>query len=191
MIWPLFVLLGLGLAYSRRGASAPATRAPTSKASAPKAPPLPSAAARIIRESREIIDGQRDAYTDPDAGTAAELALATAAAKLAQATEEDGAPPPDSPPIMGVQPSAATSPATPGVDLGLAKSTAPKVAAHLKKTGRSGYDRKVLRLWQGRAGITPDGIYGRGAAAALKYFTPTAPAAFFAQGAATYKPPAG
>jgi peptidoglycan hydrolase-like protein with peptidoglycan-binding domain len=39
-----------------------------------------------------------------------------------------------------------------------------------------------LRAWQTAAGIAADGIYGRGTASALKYFTPKAPRALFAQG---------
>lgn len=85
----------------------------------------------------------------------------------------------------------ASRPPPPGTDLALAKSTAPKVAAHLKQKGARAYDHTVLKLWQTRAGIGNDGIYGRGAATALKYFTPAAPAAFVQQGVAQYTPPKG
>lgn len=191
MIFPLLALLGLGLLYSQRGkASAPSRSTPE-----PKAAPIANAAARIIRESKEILDGKRDAYSDPDVETAAELAKAQAAAKIAQA-RETGDPAPGSgmarQTSVDIGPAEVRPAAAPaGTDLALAKSTAPKVAAHLKQKGRAGYSRQVLRLWQGRAGIAPDGIYGRGAAAALKYFTPSAPGAFFAQGVAKYQPPAG
>lgn len=184
MIFPLLLLLGLGLAYSNRKPALASAPRPT-----PKAAPIAAAAARILRESQEIADGSRQAFSDPSVES--ELAKAQAAAKLAKARESEG--------VAGPKPGSAMAKPKPkpptqtstSTDLAKAKATAPKVAEHLKKAGRANYSRQVLKLWQGRAGIAPDGIYGRGAAAALRYFTPGAPAAFFAQGVAQYKPPAG
>jgi len=74
-----------------------------------------------------------------------------------------------------------------GFDRARAKSTAAQLAAHLKSKGRANYSRQALKQWQVLAGIDVDGIYGRGSAAALKYYVGSAaPAAFFAQGVDSY-----
>ena len=54
MIAPLMLLAGLALLLSQK------KRAPS-----PSASVLEQEAARIVRESREIIDGKRDSYSDP------------------------------------------------------------------------------------------------------------------------------
>lgn len=204
MILPLLALLGIvAFASSRARAAAPSAPRPSSSTKAP--PTSKEVAARIVQETKEIIDGKRDAYTDDEATVDAELERARRAVALAQQKEAKTPPPasssaprPSTPAKMTVGPvvqkqaaaPAARKPAPAGTDLALAKQTAAQVAAHLKQKGRDGYDRKVLKLWQTRAGLPPDGIYGRGTAAALKYFGAAAPAAFFAQGTASYTPPA-
>ena len=74
-----------------------------------------------------------------------------------------------------------------GYDKIKASNAAPDVARHLALKGRDGYSRKVLKSWQLRAGIAPDGIYGHGAHAALAHFVgKKAPRAFFNQGVEAY-----
>lgn len=197
---PLLLLLGLAAfaASSRARAAAP---------SSPARPAAPSTdlAKRIVQETKDIIDGKRSEYTVDPGDIDAELERARKAVELAKQKEAQ-APSSSSPrssssaarmtvgPVQPKQPAApaAARPAAPaGTDLPLAKKTAPQVVAHLKQKKRDGYDRKLLKLWQTRAGVPADGIYGRGTAAALKYFAgASAPAAFFAQGTASYTPPA-
>jgi hypothetical protein len=85
----------------------------------------------------------------------------------------------------------------PGFDRATAARTAQKVAQHLSDKGRDHYDRRkispalptggVLAAWQRAAGITPDGVYGRGSYAALKaYGVKNPPKPFFAQGVESY-----
>lgn len=207
MMLPLLALAGLfGLMLSRRSTPKPPGSTPAGK----QPPSVAQEAQRIIQETKDIIDGKRDAYSDPGAADA-ELERARKAVLLAQQKERltpkptssssakpkptPAAKPRPAPARVDVGPIQVKPPATPaapaGTDLALAKSTAPKMAAHLKQAGRDKYDRKAMRLWQTRAGLAPDGIYGRGTAAALKHFTPAAPPAFFAQGVSTYTPPAG
>ena len=82
------------------------------------------------------------------------------------------------------------SPSTSKVDLAAARRMAGDVAANLRNKGKAGYDRKNLASFQEKAGITADGVYGPLAAAALKYFGASAPAAFFAGSVKSYTPPA-
>ncbi len=170
-------------------------------------PALAPEAERVVREIEEIAQGQRSEISDPvpapdtPASDASddEQALAIAAAHQAAAQEGGAAPAPAKPGSGMRRPGASPKPpkgraAMPAptsdkpVNLALAKSTAASVAAHLKQK-KMNYDRRMLSLWQSRAGVPADGIYGRGSAAALKYFTPGAPPALFAQGASSYTPP--
>lgn len=81
----------------------------------------------------------------------------------------------------------ATESPPPGFDRVKASNAAGDVAAHLRKRGRDGYSRDVLRAWQRVAGIPADGIYGRQSEAALRYYVGvSAPKAFFAQGEPIY-----
>lgn len=201
---PLLAILGLVAlaASSRARASAPSTPRPSG-------PTSKDIAAKIVQETQEIIDGKREAYSDDDEA-AAELERARRAVQLAQqkeaqtpASSSSSSPRPSTPakpapkpasmsvgPVVQRQaaaPPAAAAPA--GTDLAVAKKTAPDVAAHLKSKNRNTYSRDVVKLWQKRAGIASDGIYGRGTEAALKYFGAKPPKAFFAQGNASYTPP--
>lgn len=230
---PLLALGLIGLMLARRSGtprptSKPAATKPGAKPGAKPAPDFAAEAQRIIDETKDIIDGKRDAYSDPDAyapddsdnapaaaapsapsapapasaqQTDAELARARQAVLLAQQKERLTPPKPGAKPAAKPAPTRVTigpaklnppptKAAPAGTDLALAKQTAPKVAAHIKQK-KGNYDRKVLSLWQTRAGIAPDGIYGRGTFAALKHFYPPAPPALFAQGVASYKPPTG
>lgn len=210
MIFPLLALLGVGLLLS-------AKKGPGKAGKAPPLPPLMQEQQRIVREMEEIATGKRTELSDPlppapalpppveaersaeggpsdilspvvpdkPSAPSDEQALAEAAARAAMAQEGGAAPESAVRPKAG---KAAPAPAKP-VNMALAKSTAPQVAAHIKAK-RMNYDRKMLSLWQSRAGVPADGIYGRGSAAALKYFTKNAPPALFAQGTSSYTPPA-
>ena len=158
----------------------------------PAAPALPAAVdvERSAEGGPSDLQGPAVAPDEPSD----EQALAEAAARAAMAQEGGTAPSSSAArPKAGkaaAKPaarSAAAAPAKP-VNMALAKSTAGQVAAHIKAK-RMNYDRKMLSLWQSRAGVAADGIYGRGSAAALKYFTKTAPPALFAQGTSSYTPP--
>lgn len=156
-------------------------------------PPLMDEQQRIVREVAEIAQGKREELSPSPASADDEQALAEAAARAAAAQEGGAAAPKAAKPAKGkVAKPGARAPASPAparpVNLALAKSTAPAMAAHLKQK-KMNYDRKALTLWQSRAGVPADGIYGRGSAAALKYFTPAAPPALFAQGTSSYTPP--
>lgn len=93
-------------------------------------------------------------------------------------------------------PAPAANPATPapaaehppaGYDPVKAANAAPDLAKHLRQKGKAHYKHDALRVWQKRAGIKPDGFYGRGSAAALRHYVGArAPAAFYAQGTDSY-----
>ena len=216
MIFPLLALLGLGFLLSSKkgGASkAPPARPPplmqeqqrivremeeiaTGKRAELSDPPLPLPAAPALPAAVDVERSAEGGPSDLQGPAVApnepsdEQALAEAAARAAMAQEGGSAPS-----ASAVRPKAgkaaakpAAAPAKP-VNMALAKSTAAQVAAHLKAK-KMNYDRKMLALWQGRAGVPVDGIYGRGSAAALKYFTKNAPPALFAQGTSSYTPPA-
>jgi murein L,D-transpeptidase YcbB/YkuD len=62
----------------------------------------------------------------------------------------------------------------------VARRGAKAVASHLARTGRSGYDRRLLRQWQTQAGLTGDGIYGGATRGALIFYgVKDPPRAFF------------
>ena len=70
-----------------------------------------------------------------------------------------------------------------GYDPAAARRAAKSVAAHLKRAGRAGYDRRLLEQWQRSAGLMPDRIYGGGTRGALLHYGVTsmdAPQPFFA-----------
>lgn len=61
-----------------------------------------------------------------------------------------------------------------------ARRMAPSLAQHLSRAGRAGYDRRLVRTFQQKAGLTQDGIYGGSTRGALLYFGGSAaPAPFF------------
>lgn len=69
-----------------------------------------------------------------------------------------------------------------GYDPAGARRMAPSLARHLKAKGRSNSDRTMVRSFQTKAGIKPDGIYGGGTRGALLYYGAPAsdvPAPFF------------
>lgn len=72
-----------------------------------------------------------------------------------------------------------------------ARKEAASLAAHLKRAGRAGYDRRMLEAWQKKAGLTPDRIYGGATRGALIFYGVKDPVpAFFAPTATvTFVPP--
>lgn len=87
--------------------------------------------------------------------------------------------------------SSSSSPRPPaGCDMAKAREAAPALA-RLIASKKYNYPHKTLAAWQTLAGIASDGIYGRGTATALKYFTSLAPKPLFAQGVAVYNHPWG
>jgi hypothetical protein len=60
-----------------------------------------------------------------------------------------------------------------------ARKEAVSLAAHLKRAGRAGYDRRMLEAWQKKAGLTPDRIYGGASRGALIYYGVKDPVAAF------------
>lgn len=67
-----------------------------------------------------------------------------------------------------------TEPAKPtvptGYDPSKARSGARALANHLSRTGRTNYDRRLLKQWQTWAALKPDGLYGGKTRGALLYF---------------------
>lgn len=169
-------------------------------ATSDKPPPLPAAPLRPV-PSGPVVDVPLDPknYGKPPAQSAAlaAAAAASAAAKLsppmttpaAESSPPKVAPaaadmellPQDRPPVTP----AAQSPSTPskaleGYDPDSARRGAKSLASHLKRTGRAGYDRRLLRAWQTKAGLKSDGIYGGETRGALLYYGASdAPQPFF------------
>jgi peptidoglycan hydrolase-like protein with peptidoglycan-binding domain len=69
---------------------------------------------------------------------------------------------------------------SPGYKPDAAKRAAASVSAHLKRTGKAGYDRRLLRQWQTQAGLTADGLYGPATRGALIFYGQKDPPAAFA-----------
>jgi peptidoglycan hydrolase-like protein with peptidoglycan-binding domain len=59
---------------------------------------------------------------------------------------------------------------SPGVNLDAARRGSTALAAHLKRSGKANYDRRMLKTWQGQAGLTADGLYGAASRAKLVSF---------------------
>jgi hypothetical protein len=212
---PLLMLLGGGLVLASGG------KKKTSRLSDAER------AKRVVRESREILQGQRDAYTDDDPDAAEPEALQpddvkasgklSAAERAALVKPKAKAKPKVRPPADGVEAEALqaaiaaeqvsakdagrASPANPvpvavtpsasatGYDPVAAKATAQRTADHLR-TRKSKYDRAVLALFQRRAAIADDGLYGPLSASALRsYGAKNVPAPFFKGALKTYVPP--
>jgi len=57
-----------------------------------------------------------------------------------------------------------------GYDPEAARREVRALVAHLRRAGRSGYDRRWLERWQRYAGIEPDRIYGGATRGALLYY---------------------
>lgn len=57
-----------------------------------------------------------------------------------------------------------------GYDPATARRGARAIAAHLKRKGRAGYDRRLLEQWQRQAGLEPDRIYGGSTRGALLFY---------------------
>jgi hypothetical protein len=57
-----------------------------------------------------------------------------------------------------------------GYDPQTARRSARPLAAHLKRAGKAGYDRRLLEQWQRAAGLVPDRVYAGGTRAALLYY---------------------
>lgn len=97
-------------------------------------------------------------------------------AARAKSTKATPTPAPTPAPV----PSGPTPPA--GFDRVKASNSAADVARNIA-TKKYSYSRDALKIWQKLAGVAQDGIYGRGSAAAMRYYVgPSAPKALFAQG---------
>jgi hypothetical protein len=133
----------------------------------------------------------------------AAIAAARAAAAVEAAAKASSSPPtPYTPPVPRPKPVAVdgrdpmTRPPPPGpppgpvypegFDRAKAMNAAPDVARNIKNK-KYDYNRKALKLWQRLAGIAQDGIYGRGSAAALRFYIGgAAPKPLYAQGTDSY-----
>jgi len=133
----------------------------------------------------------------PGAFTRASPTTATVAKAAADAIANDAAKakakpvPPVPAPAPTPQPHSTPTPAPgptppPGFDRTKANRAAPDVAKHIKAK-KYDYNRGALKTWQKLAGIDQDGVYGKGSAAALRYYVgASAPKALFAQGSDHY-----
>jgi peptidoglycan hydrolase-like protein with peptidoglycan-binding domain len=95
-------------------------------------------------------------------------------------------------------PAPAPAPAAPGptppagFDRAKAAKAAPNLAKHIVNSGatkearKKNYSRPAVREFQRLAGLTQDGMYGRGTAAAVRYYAGSAPEALYTGGTDTY-----
>ena len=164
-------------------ASTPARKpAAPAKASTPaRKPAAPAKASTPVRKPGPIDDDIaaiiRDAVNDVDSTTAPSRPSTKTAPSRPSTTTAPSRPSTTTAPS---RPSTTTAPAPAGYDPDGARKMAPSLAQHLTRAGRAGYDRRLLRTFQAKAGIAPDGIYGgasRGALLAMG--APNAPAPFF------------
>lgn len=136
-----------------------------------------AARARKLTETFARVDGRTAAVSQK---------TAQALAALAKATPQRRAPAPTPAPHAPAPAAAAPNGPPAGYDKVKASRAAPDVARHIAQK-KGDYSRQALRVWQKLAGITQDGIYGRGTAAALRFYVGSkAPKALFAQGVDAY-----
>lgn len=168
-------------------------------------------AERIVKESKEILQGERDAYSPTPEQLAPahvqppavqkEMAARPAPAMdeallAAQLAERQGGAPNSSQAatvsnnVVATVPDK-TAPLPKGYDSAAASARAQPMADHVR-TRKGKYDRAVLASWQTQAGLKPDGLYGPQSVAALKYYgAKNVPAALFKGSQTKYAPPAG
>ena len=141
----------------------------------PAAPAKPKVAAKPKKPSPKPVGPLKVVKTKPPT-TAKKQAAGTAVSSKLRT-------------LVPQQPSAGVA-APPGTNLALAKQTASDVAKHIQNKGRK-YNTAVLKQFQARAGMRPDGLYGPASASALRYFGANAPAPLFKGANAKYVPPGG
>jgi hypothetical protein len=181
-ILPLAALAALVLfgGGSSAQASAPAP-APTPVA----APPKKKAAKKTPSSSSSSSSPMPDA--DADIEAAARLAAATLEAQTIQRPSGGKVmvmPPVDItaqvPPPAAPRADLAPKPQPTGYNPQAARREAASLAAHLKRSGRANYDRRMLEAWQRKAGLIPDRIYGGASRGALRFYgVADPPPAFF------------
>lgn len=124
---------------------------------------------------------------------------ATIDTPLAQSPSQGGSPSLDTPlsadiPHDEISPSAPGSASTsstprPGFNPDSARKAAASTANNLRRGGKAGYSRPLLKQWQTHAGLTADGLYGPATRGALVYFgVKDPPAAFTGTGTVPYRP---
>lgn len=176
--------------------------------SAAKPPKLPAVAPRIVAPRGVVTLGpvrvikSTPVATAPKPKTSKPVARQPSgmSAPLAKNPSQGGSPPLAAPLSADIQsdtftpatPRPASTPRSqiPGYKPDAARRGAPSVSAHLKRAGKAGYDRRLLKTWQTQAGLKPDGLYGPGTRGALVFFgQKDPPAAFAGSGTTPYKPP--
>ena len=140
----------------------------------------PTAPPQLQAKGNQVADALRSLVATPKVQAQAAPAKAPkkTAAKPAAATPKKTAP---AKPAKKV-----AAPA--GVNVALAKQTAPEVATHIRNK-KEKYTTSVVKLFQQRAGLKADGLYGPVTASALRYFGANAPAPLFKGVNAKYVPP--
>lgn len=222
----ILALFGLLASSKRSGATAstvsPVAPTPVKPVIGPITPKVPTPAIdvqseveRIEREAKEIVDGNRDAFsesddavniitTPPDDGVDAAIKAAVEAADRERdaqplpapvapsvddaSDDADLTPNPTAEPAQvqddlraietapvvapTPEPSPRPSPSLtpPGYDPDGARRMAQALARNIKNKGRSGYDRRLVKTFQTKAGIVSDGIYGGETAGALMFY---------------------
>jgi len=137
-----------------------------------------AARARKANPAIARVDGKNARVDEATCKLLLAAAIKAKASTPAQAEDARSQPAP-------VAPATDTPPA--GYNRDGASRAAPDIAKHLKQKGIDHYNRNALRTWQKLAGIAQDGVYGRGAAAALRHFVgAAAPKPFFAKGVDIY-----
>lgn len=205
IVLPLAAIMAFSLFSSGKKGPSPTTRAlppakPTRRKSVNITAPAPSPAparpkspiaddiAAMLRSA--VADADRDAvreasnpvakYKPKPAPKAVAKTVPTPAAPPKPVPKPRAAPKPAPAPAPAPMPVAAPAPAPAGYDPDGARKMAASLSQHLTRAGRPGYDRRLLRTFQTKAGIKPDGIYGGSSRGALLFFgASNAPAPFF------------
>lgn len=187
-------------AQARPPLPAPAPRVmppPPDKKPAAGPAPKPKGKGKVLELEPVTIQPSDEAQAEADRLAAARAAAAAAAAaeRGAQASLSSAVSSPLTAPLsepaaslpMAVPsaPSADSNPSRPqpGFDPLGARKGSSSVANNLKRAGRAGYDRRLLKSWQTKAGLAADGVYGGATRGALMFFGVKDPPQPFFKGA--------
>lgn len=78
----------------------------------------------------------------------------------------------------------------PGYKPDAARRGSAALSNHLKRAGKAGYDRRMLKTWQTQAGLPADGLYGPATRGALVFYgQKDPPAPFVGSGTVPFTPP--
>lgn len=162
----------------------------SAQASAPPPPPRPSSSTRKPSRAKPKASSSAPGIDDAEADIQAAAARAAATLEAQMVNTPSGSkvlvmPPQEITAQVPAAPAApqaaiAPKPQPTGYNPQAARREAASLAAHLKRAGRAGYDRRMLESWQRKAGLIPDRIYGGASRGALRFYgVSDPPLAFF------------